>query len=79
MVFVGDDPSENDNDPTTDGASVGGLTNPGLGLLSLRAEAFGPRNAHRIIEGTVVRIVPVPAGPGGGGTDLRVLSWREVR
>lgn len=79
IVFVGDDPSENDNDPLTDGASVGGLPNPGLGLLSLRAEAFGPRNAHRIIEATVVRRVAVPAGPGGGGTDLRVLSWREVR
>ena len=52
MVLVGDDPSENDGDPTKDGAS---LANPGSGVLALRAEAFGPRGAHKVIEFTVAR------------------------
>ncbi len=79
VAFVGDDPSENDGNPTRDGLSVGGLPNPGLGILSIRAEAFGPRNAHRAIEATVARTEPPGAAPGGGGiTDLRVLSWREI-
>ena len=52
MVLVGDDPSENDGDPTKDGAS---LANPGSGVLALRAEAFGPRGTHKVIEFTVAR------------------------
>jgi len=52
VLFVGDDPSENDNDPTTDGASA---TNPGAGVLAMRAEAFGPRGAHKVIEVTLAR------------------------
>lgn len=50
VVWVADDPSENDNDPTTDGAVQ---TNPGSGVLSLRAEAFGPGGTHKQIEVTV--------------------------
>jgi Tfp pilus assembly protein PilX len=76
VAFVGDDASENDGDPTRDGVSVGGVANPGLGRISVRTEAFGPRNAHRVIEATVARIDPPPAG---GATEVRVLSWREVR
>jgi hypothetical protein len=52
MVMVGDDPSENDGNPLADGAVA---TNPGSGVISLRAEAFGPFGAHRIIEMTVSR------------------------
>jgi Tfp pilus assembly protein PilX len=52
VVMVGDDPSENDNDPLHDGVSQ---TNPGSGVLSLRAEAFGPRGNHKIIELTIAR------------------------
>lgn len=52
LLFVGDDPSENDNDPTTDGAAA---TNPGSGVLAMRAEAFGPRGAHKVIEITLAR------------------------
>jgi Tfp pilus assembly protein PilX len=79
VAFVGDDSSENDGDPTRDGLSIGGLPNPGLGILSIRAEAFGPRQAHRVVEATIARMEPAGAAPGGGGiTDLRVLSWREV-
>lgn len=52
IVWIGDDPSENDDDPTTDGNAS---TNPGSGVLALRAEAFGPGGAHRVIETTVAR------------------------
>jgi hypothetical protein len=52
VVMVADDPSENDDDPTRDGASD---ANPGMGVLSVRAEAFGPRGAHKAIEATVAR------------------------
>jgi len=52
VVLVGDDPSETDNDPTKDGVSQ---DNPGTGVLELRAEAFGPRGAHKVIELTIAR------------------------
>lgn len=79
LAFVGDDASENDADPLRDGASVNGMANPGLGVLSLRAEAFGPRRAHRAIEGTVARMST--SGPSGAGEEagLRVLTWRDAR
>lgn len=80
IVFVGDDPSENDGDPTLDGFSVAGDPNPGRGIVSVRAEAFGPRNAHRVVEATVARLEIAPAAPGEQAfTELRVLSWRDVR
>ena len=52
VVMVGDDPSENDGDPTKDGAVV---TNPGSGVMALRAEVFGPRGVHKTIELTIAR------------------------
>ncbi len=52
VLMVADDPSENDNDPLHDGVSA---TNPGTGVLALRAEAWGPRGAHKVIEITVAR------------------------
>ena len=51
-VMVGDDPSETDGNPLMDGNSG---ANPGSGVLSLRAEAFGPHGTHRVIEATVAR------------------------
>jgi hypothetical protein len=51
-VMVGDDPSENDGDPLHDGVSQ---TNPGSGVLALRAEAWGPGGSHKIIELTLAR------------------------
>jgi len=76
-VMVGDDPSENDNDPLHDGTPA----NPGAGVLALRAEAWGPRGSRKAIELTVAR---AGASLGGGsppvpGQGLRVLSWREIR
>jgi type IV pilus assembly PilX-like protein len=69
IVMIADDPSENDDDPLRDGQ---GPTNPGTGVLSLRAEAFGPRGARQAIEVTATR-------PGMEGSGVRVLSWRLRR
>jgi hypothetical protein len=58
VVLVGDDPSDDDNDPFHDGGACAAgsqCPNPGLGVLALRAEAFGPRGAHKVIEMTVAR------------------------
>jgi hypothetical protein len=52
IVWVGDDQSENDNDPTADGNSQ---TNPGTGVLAIHAEAFGPNGTHKIIEVTCAK------------------------
>ena len=67
VVLVGDDSSENDNDPRNDGA---GPANPGSGIVALRAQAFGPRGTHKTVDLTIAR-----ATQGG----IRVLSWREIR
>ena len=63
IVWVGDDQSENDNDPTKDGDAE---TNPGSGVMALRAEAFGVSGSRRMIEVTVARTI-------------HVRSWREMR
>ena len=67
ITWVGDDPSENDGDPTTDGSLQ---TNPGMGVIALRSEAFGPGGTHKVIEATVAR---------SDLGSLRLLSWRELR
>jgi hypothetical protein len=69
VVWAGDDPSENDTDPTTDGADI---SNPGSGIAVLRAEAFGPGGSHRTIEATVAR-------SDEGPSLFRVLAWRVLR
>ena len=52
VVMVGDDPSENDGNPLQDGTAADNL---GKGVISLRAEAFGPFGVHKTIELTVAR------------------------
>ena len=52
VVMAADDPSENDNDPLHDGVSA---TNPGSGVLAMRAEAFGPGGSHKVVELTIAR------------------------
>jgi hypothetical protein len=74
IVMMGDDPSENDNNPLQDGV---GPANPGAGVLAMRAEAFGPRGAHTVIELTVARIDAAELDSGRAG--VRILSWRELR
>jgi hypothetical protein len=51
-VWVGDDSAENDGDPTKDGSTQG---NPGLGVIVLRAVAYGPGGMRKVIEATVER------------------------
>jgi len=80
LALVGDDPSENDDDPSRDGFSVASGLNPGKGIVLIRAEAFGPRSAHTVLEATVARLELPPSGPGEPvSTELRVLSWRQLR
>jgi hypothetical protein len=77
IVLVADDPSECDNNPVVDGGApvppcgTSSSVNPGAGVLSLRAEAFGPFETHKILEATVTR--------AEGAAAVRMLSWREVR
>lgn len=83
VVLMGDDPSENDGDPAQDGLEVGGAANPGLGVLLLRAEAFGLRGSHRVSEATVARVrrAGLEAGgfPAANSPGLHVLAWRQLR
>jgi hypothetical protein len=64
VVLVGDDPSETDADPSTDGDAPCSFEqtppscNPGSGAVALRAEAFGPRGAHQIVEAIVEQGTP---------------------
>jgi hypothetical protein len=71
IVLAADDPSENDGNPLRDGDND---TNAGTGILALRAEAFGPRGAHQVVEMIVAR-----RPPETGERGLRVVSWRHVR
>jgi hypothetical protein len=64
IVMVGDDPSESDQDPFHDGEI------DGAGTVAVRAEAFGPRGAHRIVELIVAR---VPTG------HVRIVTWCALR
>jgi len=52
IVWVGDDQSENDDDPTVDGNAQ---TNPGTGVLAMHVEAYGPQGTHKILEVTVAK------------------------
>ena len=52
IVWVADDPSEDDDDPTKDGIVA---TNPGMGVITLRAATYAPSGASRIIEVTLAR------------------------
>lgn len=65
VVLVGDDPGENDDQPSRDGGvpATGEPENAGADVLVLRAEAFGPRRSYARVEATLVRT----AG---------IVSWR---
>jgi hypothetical protein len=77
MVWVADDPSETDDDWLTDGGPPVGDPdgdNPGRGVLSLRAHAYGPSGVRRIVRATVERL---EFGDDELPGSLRVVSWRE--
>ena len=52
IVWVADDQSENDNDPSVDGNAQ---TNPGSGVLAMHAEAYGAGGINKVIEITVAK------------------------
>jgi Tfp pilus assembly protein PilX len=52
VVWVADDPSETDNLPLQDGNT---FTNPGTGVIQMRAAAYGARGVSRIIDVTLSR------------------------
>ena len=71
VALVGDDPRENDGDPSKDGSTD---DNPGCGILSILAEAFGARGAGSAVQVTVARSCSgmVSDNP------VRVVAWREI-
>ena len=64
VALVADDPSETDSNPRVDGS---GSSNPGAGILQVRAEAFGVHGAHAVAVATISR----------RSGRLRVVSWRD--
>jgi Tfp pilus assembly protein PilX len=65
LVWVADDPSDNDGDPLRDN---GAADNPGRGRILVTAQAYGTSGARRTIQATVVR----------AGAAIRMVTWREV-
>jgi len=57
-VWLADDPSENDDNPSLDGSGAG---NDGAGIILVRAESFGPRGSHARVDTTVM----LSGGTGG--------------
>lgn len=56
VVWVADDPSENDGNPLRDGdPPLSGTENPGRGVLAMLAHAYGPGGVRRVVEVTVAR------------------------
>jgi hypothetical protein len=57
VVWVADDPSDNDDKPLVDGDTpvAPATENPGRGVLVLMAHAYGPGGVKRVVEVTVAR------------------------
>jgi len=80
IVWVADDPSENDDQPLRDGAPPADCDmakdascaddNRGRGVLAMRAQALGPDGVQRTIDVTLARV---------NGSEVRIVSWREIR
>jgi hypothetical protein len=68
IVWVSDDPLENDGQPLVDGDETT-APNPGRGILQVRAHAYGAGGSQRTIDMTLRR----------AGARVHVLSWRESR
>jgi len=77
VVWVGDDPSENDAQPLRDGGpsavvNAANPANPGRGALWLHVRAYGPSGARRTLEAVVERDARLPPDT------LRIRAWREI-
>lgn len=79
VVWVADDPSETDGDWLTDGGPPAGDPdgdNPGRGVLSVLAHAYGSGGIRRIVRVTVSR---TDAGneDDAAPQPVRIVAWRE--
>jgi len=77
VIWVADDPAENDAQPWRDGGppaieDAANPANPGRGALWLHARAYGTSGARRSIEAVVER------DPRWPSSQLRVRVWREI-
>jgi Tfp pilus assembly protein PilX len=77
VIWVADDPAENDARPLRDGGppaleDAANQANPGRGALWLHARAYGPSGARRSIEAVVER------DPRWPPAQLRMRVWREI-
>jgi hypothetical protein len=77
VVWVGDDPSENDAQPRRDGGppavvNAANPANPGQGALWLHVRAYGPSGARRTLEAVVERDARLPPDA------VRIRTWREI-
>lgn len=91
VALVADDPADGDGDPWRDATVLGAAPSPGAGVMLVRAEAFGRRGAHRVLEGMVQRLDlravaeweaadPVTRGPRPAQLpELQMLALWEVR
>jgi hypothetical protein len=68
VVWMGDDPSETDNNPDAD-------TN---GVVAVIAQAIGANGSIRTVEATVAGGNPTGSNRGAA-QGARILSWREIR
>jgi hypothetical protein len=65
IVLVADDQLERDANPLADAPS----SSPGAGVVRVRAEAFGPGHAHRVVEAVIAR-------PASRVPAVRIVNWR---
>lgn len=77
VVWVADDPAENDAQPLRDGGppaivDAANRSNPGRGVLWVHARAYGASGTRRAIEALVER------DPRWPSAQLRVRVWREI-
>jgi len=89
IVWVGDDPAENDGDPVHDGAPPSDCDlqadpvcadgNAGNGVIVLVATAFGTDGTQRTVTATVARQRNAEGKPVDDHPNAHVVSWREGR
>jgi Tfp pilus assembly protein PilX len=68
IVWVSDDPLENDGQPRVEGDETMG-PNAGRGILQVRTHAYGAGGSVRTVEMTIRRAAAI----------VQVMSWRELR
>jgi hypothetical protein len=68
-AWIADDPDEIDGNPLVDAN----------GVVTIRARAQGPLGARRDVQVTLARAACGESGMCNGGSQVRVLSWREIQ